>query len=167
VLTSEEPADAGQAADTRLLIMDLNELIALCRNAEKGYVVACSRVEAPLLRSLLASYAEQRAAFADTLQAEVVRLGGTAETTGDLAGSFHRLWLRLKYLASPRDATVIAECIVGDAAALEVYEEVRRKQLPEPVQDIVDQQYSAVRAARDRLNALHRTRRLGGRNGQV
>lgn len=146
--------------------MDLNELIAFCRDGEKGYMVACTRVEAPLLRSLLASYAEQRAAFAESLQAEVARLGGTAETTGDPAGALHRLWMRLRHLVYPRDDAVIAACLFGDAAALEVYEEVREKPLPRPVQDLVDEQYEAIRAARDRLGALNRSRRPGSRNGQ-
>jgi uncharacterized protein (TIGR02284 family) len=149
-----------------VLIVDLNELIALCHNGEKGYQVACSRVEAPLLRSLLASYAEQRAIFAKALQAEVARLGGTAETAGDLAGAVHRIWIRLKHLVYPRDATVIAECMAGDTAAIEVYEEIREKQLPHAVQTVVDEQYEAIRGARDRLRALHRGYQLGRPNRQ-
>lgn len=161
--TTEGVTDRG----ARTLIMDLNELIALCHNGEKGYSVACTRVEAPLLRSLLASYAEQRAAFAAALQTEVTHLGGTAETTGDLAGAVHRLWIRIKHLVRPRDATIIAECVAGDSAALEVYEEVREKALPQAVQAVVDEQYEAIRAARDRLSALHRRHQPGARNGQV
>ncbi len=162
-MTTEERA----ARDSRRLIMDLNELIALCHNGEKGYLVACARVQAPLLRPLLAAYAEQRAAFASALQAEVVALGGTAETMGDLAGTVHRLWIRLRYLAQPDDATVIAECVVGDTAALEAYEQAREKGLPRPLQEIVEGQYAAIRAARDRLRALHRARRPGAQNGQL
>lgn len=162
-MTTEE----RRARDTRALIMDLNELIALCHNGEKGYLVACARADAPLLRALLASYAEQRAAFATALQAQVVALGGTAETTGDLAGAVHRLWIRLKHLVQPGDATVIAECVVGDTAALEAYEQVREKALPRAVQEIIEAQYTAIRAARDRLRALHRAHRLQSRNGQL
>lgn len=162
-VTTEERA----ARDTRALIIDLNELIALCHNGEKGYLVACARAEAPLLRALLASYAEQRAAFAAALQAEVVALGGIAETTGDLAGAVHRLWIRLSHLVRPRDATVIAECVLGDTAALEAYDQVRSRGLPKPVQDTVEDQYAAIRAARDRLDALHRGHRLRAENGQL
>ena len=142
--------------------MDLNELIALCHNGQKGYLVACARAEAPLLRSLLASYAVQRAAFATALQAEVTLLGGTPETTGDLAGAVHRLWIRLKHLVRPHDDTIIAECVLGDTAALEVYEELRQNGLPGPVQEIVAAQYAAIRAARDRLSALQRGLPAGG-----
>jgi uncharacterized protein (TIGR02284 family) len=162
-LTAGRPAASQDQTD---LLVCLNELIALCYNGEKGYAVACTRVEAPLLRTHLAAYVEQRAGFAEALRAEVEGLGGAAETSGDIAGAAHRLWIRLKYVVRPADAGVIAECLLGDTAALEVYEEVRQKQLPQSVQKVVEQQYEAIRAARDRLRALQRSSRQAGLNGQ-
>lgn len=141
------------------LVAALNELIAMCHNGEKGYRLAGDRVDSELLRELFGAYAQQRGDFARLLQQEVARRGNTPESGGDLAGTLHRLWMRVKRAFST-DAAIVDECLSGDAAALEVYEEVRRGLAAGPVEDLVEQQYEAIRAARDRLLALQATRRF-------
>lgn len=141
-------------SNAELTVM-LNDLLAICYNSEKGYAVAFSRAKNPMLRSLLEEYSRQRADFILPLQREVERIDGMAETGGDLAGMIHRLWIRLKSIFLRSDEAIVAECLFGEVAALEVYEEARHKPLPLPIQETVDEQHETIRAARDRLLALH------------
>jgi uncharacterized protein (TIGR02284 family) len=156
-----ENGDQGYAEPLQPgITAELNELIAMCRNGAHGYQLAGDRVEAEVLRTLFAAYAQQRSEFASVLQTEVARLGSTPETGGDLAGALHRLWIRIKRVFGAGDAAIVAECLAGDAAALEVYEDVRKKLAAGAVEDLVEQQYEAIRAARDRLQALQARIRL-------
>jgi uncharacterized protein (TIGR02284 family) len=143
--------------DTKAQIVLLNDLIAMCYNGASGYALAATRVSAESLATLLSDYAQQRAVFAEQLRDEVLHLGGAPEIGGDLAGSIHRLWIRLKRFFVTGDAAIIAECLAGDTAALEVYEEARQAIGPGRIEPVVEQQYEAIRAARDRLQALKQT----------
>jgi uncharacterized protein (TIGR02284 family) len=49
---------------------------------------------------------------------------------------------------------ILAECEAGENAALTAYDEARHKGLPGDVHAVVDGQYQAIKAARDRLRAL-------------
>jgi uncharacterized protein (TIGR02284 family) len=147
---------ANVSLDGDALVALLNELIAMCHNGQKGFALASASVESEVLHQLLQDYAQQRGEYAERLREEVLRLGGTPEMGGDLAGGIHRLWLRLKRLLAAGDAPVVAECLAGDGAALEVYEQARQKIGPGQLEDVVEQQYEAIRAARARLQSLQR-----------
>lgn len=157
-MSTLQAANTGQAASIEQppegLIVCLNDLIAMCHNGGNGYTLACDRVDSEVLRGLFEAYARQRGEFAELLQQEVLQLGGTPETGGDLAGAFHRLWIRLRRAFAASDATIVAECLTGDAAALEVYEEALQGMAAGPLEELVEQQYEAIRAARDRLKSL-------------
>ncbi|MDT8305188.1 MAG: PA2169 family four-helix-bundle protein [Anaerolineae bacterium] len=157
-MSSLKSTDSSQAASAEQLpnglIVSLNELIAMCHNGERGYALACDRVDSEVLRGLFEAYARQRGEFAELLRQEVLQLGGTPETGGDLAGTLHRLWIRWRRALAASDATIVAECLTGDAAALEVYEEARQGIAASPLEELIDQQYEAIRAAHGRLHSL-------------
>lgn len=145
------------------LISDLNTLIAICKDGELGYRTAASAIESNQTQPLLVQYAAQRARFAADLQAEVSRLGGVPASSGDLSGSLHRTWINLKAIASGRaPGSVFAECRAGEEAALHVYENVRKKDLPPELQSLVERHYQAIKAAHDRIQALESQYRQGG-----
>lgn len=157
-MSTKDPArmdgDANVSLDGDALVVQLNELIAMCCNGQRGFGLASASVQSEVLHHLLQDYAQQRGEFAEGLRQEVIRLGGTPEMGGDLAGGIHRLWIRLKRLVAAGDAPIVAECLAGDAAALEVYEQARQKTGTGQLEDMVEQQYEAIRAARDRLQSL-------------
>lgn len=140
---------------TEEIIDDLNELIAICKDGEQGYLTAAKAMEAGEYQPLFEQYSTQRQRFATDLQAEINRLGGIPGKEGDLAGTVHRAWINLKAVASGRDTrTILAECIAGEKAAVDVYAEVTQKELPPEIYALVDQQYQSIKAALDRLQAL-------------
>ncbi len=140
--------------DTKTQIVLLNDLIAMCYNGASGYELTATRVTGEPLAALFSDYAQQRLSFAEALRDEVLHLDGAPEIGGDLAGGIHRLWIRFKRFVVRGDAAMIAECLAGDAAALEVYEEARKAIGPGQLEPVVEEQYEAIRAARDRLQAL-------------
>ena len=154
--------------ETSKLISDLNTLITICKDGEQGYRTASAAVESNRTQPLFEKYAEQRNRFATELQATVSRLGGVPGTGGDLAGTIHRTWINLKAMASGRDpGALFAECRVGEEAALHVYKKVKQKELPPEIQVLVDRQYQAIKAARDRIQALEtQYRQVGDENTQ-
>jgi uncharacterized protein (TIGR02284 family) len=140
------------------IIAALNEAIAICRNGERGYLLAARSSEDDRLRDIFPRYARQRHQFADELTSAVMALGGRPERQGDLAGFVHRIWMRLRqFLSGHKSALLLEDCLIGDTAALTVYEDLLELRLPGDIQEIVERQYVAIRAARDRLDALRKS----------
>lgn len=151
---------------TEEIIDALNELIAICKDGEQGYQTVAKVMEAGEYQPLFEQYAAQRHRFAADLQAEINRLGGIPGKEGDLAGTVHRGWINVKAMVSGRDTgAIVAECIAGEKAAVDVYEEITQKELPPEIYTLVDHQYQAIKAARDRLKALAARRIAAGDAG--
>lgn len=150
-----DTTDAQAQTDSEI-ITALNEAIAMCRNAESGYLLAAQSSKDAMLQETFTHYAQQRHRFGDALVAAVVALGARPERQGDLAGFLHRMWIRLRqFLGNAERDLLLEDCLVGEAAAITVYEELLSLRLPGHVQGIVERQYGAIRAARARLDALH------------
>ena len=137
------------------LVADLNTLIAICRDGERGYRTVAKVIEPTQYHTLFTEYSEQRHRFATELQAAVNQLGGIPGKSGDLAGSIHRGWINLKAAVGGRDpGAILAECEAGEKAAVHVYQEIMQKDLPVQIHTIVAEQYQAIKAARARIQAL-------------
>lgn len=137
------------------IISNLNTLIAICRDGERGYRTAAAVIEGMQYQPLFEQYAAQRHRFATDLQAAVNRLGGIPEKEGDLAGTVHRGWISLKAVLTSRESrTILAECKAGEKAAVHVYKEIVAKELPPEIEALVERQYQAVKAAHDRIQAM-------------
>jgi hypothetical protein len=50
--------------------------------------------------------------------------------------------------------SLLAECKVGERAAVDIYEESTHKGLPTEIHSVLDRQYQAIKAARDRIEIL-------------
>lgn len=118
------------------VISFLNSLIETCKDEEKGFREAASRVGndgEPGLRTVLNLYAQQRAGFAAELQNEVLRRGGEPAESGHVSATLRRDWLDFKSAmkAGPDYADkddyeldILAACEAGEKAAMENYENI-------------------------------------------
>jgi uncharacterized protein (TIGR02284 family) len=139
------------------VISVLNGLVETCKDGEKGFRTAAEGVKNAELATLFLNYAEQRAAFAAELQAEVRRLGGDPETGGTAMGAVHRGWIDIKSAVAGRnEGAVVAEAERGEDHAVHEYREALEKSLPTSVQTIVENQYIHIRDAHDHVRALER-----------
>lgn len=135
----------------------LNDLIQTCKDGENGFRDSAGATDRSDLKSLFLELSSQRQQFASELQSEVLRLGGSPDKSGSVAGAMHRGWINLKSAISNRnDDEVIAEAERGEDAAVESYEEALRKEMPLETAEIVRRQFLAVKSAHDRVRTAER-----------
>ncbi|AKD56659.1 ferritin-like domain-containing protein [Spirosoma radiotolerans] len=111
---------------TRGEILDqLNRLLTLSHDAEKGYKEAAENAKDNELKSLFLAQSRQRAEFALSLDREIRALGGEPDNGTSIAADLHRAWINIKStFASDDDKATVEECHRGDQEALENYNAV-------------------------------------------
>lgn len=112
--------------ETRGEILDqLNRLLSLNRDAEKGYQEAADSVKDNELKTLFLTQSKQRGEFGQEIDREVRALGGDPDNGTSLAADLHRAWISIKStFASNDDKATVQECHRGDQEALENYNAV-------------------------------------------
>ena len=131
----------------------LNHLIAVCRDAERGFRLAAEEVNTAQLRTLFLKLADQRRQFADALLPHAQRLGGAAVSDGTSAAAVHRTWLHLKAsIAADPNRAVLDEVARGERFAVAAYDEAIHDILPPDARDLVEEQQQDVRAAAEQIH---------------
>jgi Domain of unknown function (DUF2383) len=75
----------------------LEELIQTCKDGQKGYQEASSKVKRSDLRTFFNEQSLERARFAGELEVELIRLGKPdKKVSGSVVGSLHRAWVDTK-----------------------------------------------------------------------
>jgi uncharacterized protein (TIGR02284 family) len=111
---------------TRGEILDqLNQLLRINHDAEKGYQEAAENAKDNELKSLFLTQSRQRAEFALVLDREIRTLGGEPDHGTSIAADLHRAWINIKStFASDDDKATVEECHRGDQEALDRYNAV-------------------------------------------
>jgi uncharacterized protein (TIGR02284 family) len=145
-------------ARNKTAISTLNTLIETCEDSAQGFRTAADALQDSSTKELFRQYARQRIACAEELRAEVRRLGGTPEDGGSVSGAMHRGWMNLKSaLAGNSDSAIIAEAERGEDVAVAAYRQALQSDLPSPVQQTIQQQFTQVKVAHDRVRQLEKT----------
>src|SRR5436309_1414271 len=143
--------------DNDSVISTLNNLIETCKDGQNGFREAADGVKKSELKTLFLAYAQQRAQFAGELQNEVLRLGGDPEKTGSVVATLHRGWIDIKSAVTGKDeGAIISECERGEDSAVKNYGEALKEDLPANIRAIIEQQFTQVKEAHDRIRALER-----------
>ncbi|WP_308990619.1 PA2169 family four-helix-bundle protein [Mariniflexile litorale] len=101
----------------------LQELLQKNYDAEAGYKQIMQKAENNLLKNWLQIKAKQRSQFANELDSLIRDLNATPVADGSLLGSAHRAWIDLKTtLSSNTDEAILEECIRGEKASVDEYE---------------------------------------------
>jgi len=136
----------------------LNDLIAICRDSEHGFVRAAKGVHSENLRHRFAGIARQRAAFAEELAAYLRKMGAEPARPP----SARRGWRDLEESIRPRDdASFLVAVETVEENTLRRYETALSRDLPVPVRPIVDRQRLGVQEALLDLRGLEQVRRAG------
>lgn len=144
--------------DNNDVISTLNNLIETCKDGQNGFQTASEGVKNSELKTLFLTYSQQRAKFAGELQNEVLHLGGDPEKTGSVVASLHRGWINIKSTVTGEDeGAVIAEAERGEDSAVKNYKAALDETLPENIRTIVQNQYTQVQEAHDRIRSLEKT----------
>lgn len=137
------------------VISTLNSLIETCKDGQNGFQTAAEGVERSDLKSLFYELGQQRSQFAGELQTLVRELGGDPENTGSTTAALHRGWINIKSLVTGQDeAAILNEAERGEDVAKNAYEKATQGTLPSNVSSVVEQQYTQVKAAHDRVRDL-------------
>jgi len=134
----------------------LNNLIEICKDGQEGFRQASEAVKDTHLKTIFGQFSQQRAQFAGELQQEVMRLGGDPEKSGTLSGSMHRGWINLKSaITGGSEPSIISECERGEDSAKDEYRKaLEENKLPADLRDVVQRQYTQVKAAHDQIRSL-------------
>jgi uncharacterized protein (TIGR02284 family) len=140
------------AVNREELIEGLNDLIQTCRDGENGFQTAADSVKDADLKIFFRESSIQRAQFASELESEVRQLGGTPAKSGRASAVFHRGWINIKAIVTGGgDNGILAECERGEAAALENYQEVLKRNLPPNVLPVVKHQFTEIKRSLDAI----------------
>lgn len=136
----------------------LNRLIEICKDGNNGYKNASEHTEDHELKTILYRLSQQRALFEAELENEVRSLGGEAEHEGSSAGTLHRVWMNIKEAFSSDDTHhILEECKRGDKAAVEVYENALKSQIPEYLKEKVSEQFKLIKGTLLQLEEFENT----------
>jgi uncharacterized protein (TIGR02284 family) len=147
-LTSSEK----EPLDHKKLLAQMRMLIQICKDGQAGFRTAAKGVRSSDVKALFIKYANERASFVETLQLEILRMGGDPDKAGSLTSSLHRGWINLKSaLASGDEAIILAECERGEDVAEQVYKDASLLHLPPNIKELVSQQFACIRHVHERV----------------
>ena len=139
---------------TKEMVDNLNDLIEILKDGQKGFEAAAEDAEWADLKLIFSRFSEQRAKFADDLQALVAQTGEKPEESGTMTGAIHRGWIHLKSSLTTRDDLAILEqCERGEDSAVEAYRDALGSELGE-AHPVVAEQAIEVQAAHDKVRSL-------------
>ncbi len=133
----------------------LNGLLRISRDGEEGFRAAAENVRNSELDTVFSGYAQQRAAFARELAAEIKRLGGEPDDSGTLGGAAHRGWMDVKSALSGGSAgAIIAACESGEDSAEAAYARAADTGISGKTRALVDSQWQKIKETHTRLRRL-------------
>lgn len=134
----------------------LQELLQKNYDAEEGYKQVMIKVENRLLKNWLQVKAKQRNYFATQLDSLIRELGATPANDGTLLGSVHRTWIDLKTaLSSNTDEAILEECIRGEKASVDEYEnQLEKLNDHSNIKNLIYSQLESIKNALDTVKRL-------------
>ena len=137
----------------------LETLIDTTYDSVDGYRKAAELAKTPVLKQALEAQAATRQATLDSLNAELVRLGGERITKGTMAGGLHRLWLDLTAMFENGDEAAVERVEEGEAYLAKKFEEaLEHADLDPETRAVITAAHAEVRAGArlaDRLEAQY------------
>ena len=133
----------------------LEELIQTCKDGQKGYQEAASKVKRSDLKTFFNEQSLERSRFAGELEAELIRLGKPdKKVSGSVVGTLHRAWIDTKVGLGGDDRTVLDWLEHGEDRAKDAYQKAVTGDLPEDIAQIVRRQAASVQAAHYKVKSL-------------
>jgi uncharacterized protein (TIGR02284 family) len=135
----------------------VNKLVETCLDTKRGFELASQHVNDKRLKVELREYGRQRQEFADELRAALAQFESDDNSvmTQLFSGVMHSGWNDLKRVIAGDDRhRLLDNCVRADQAAIETYCDAVSLQLPEPLNDLIENQYESVQRIYDRIQSL-------------
>lgn len=135
---------------------NLQDLLVKNYDAEKGFTKAMTNANSENLKQFLKKQAVQRSRFATELTHELRNLNEEPKESGSVTGDIHRTWIDLKTaVVGNEDEAVLEECIRGEKASAEEYDEKLKKyNFPPQVSSVLQKQSSEIHQTLSRVKRL-------------
>ncbi len=136
----------------------LNKLLQINLDASAGYAYAAEKIENDNFRNFLKSYATRRKRYADELEAEIIKMGGKAQSDTSLLGEIHRALMKIRdAVSTDHDSALLDECVRGEGESISQYEKVLKTDLLNAeLRQLIMTQFDKIRAARSTMEELER-----------
>ncbi len=137
---------------------DLQEIIDICKDSADGYEAASNNIEYQDLKTLFLRLSQQRRLFIRVLKNEALKLNIDLNSSGTIKGFFHRNWMATKAVFSRKtNETIIKEGMIGEKAALEVYNSIlENPELPQYLKDTLQEQQRLIKVVIRQLHDYNR-----------
>jgi uncharacterized protein (TIGR02284 family) len=132
----------------------LNHLIETLKDSTHGFTTAADDVEDAGVKSTFERLAEERAALAAELRAELRWLGGEPESNGSRAAAAHRGWIHLRHALGGGERAILKEAERGEDVAVHTFEKALHESLPPDVANVVRRQYDQVKSGHDQVKQM-------------
>lgn len=114
-------------------VHSLQDLLAINYDSREGFKQVMLKSEHTTLTNYLQGRAALHSAFATELSNLIMSLNETPLENGTTAGTLHRAWIHVKTTVTGASSeSILEECIRGEKAILEAYEEVLKNKIFAP-----------------------------------
>lgn len=142
------------------VISTLNDLIQTCKDGMEGFRTCAEDINNSELKAYFNDRAERCSRAAEDLQDLVTAYGGDPATSSHLSGTLHRRWVDVRSaITGKSDQDVLDECERGEDVAKHHYEAALKKDLPEDVRLVVEDQYRGVQMNHDQVKDMRNQER--------
>ena len=133
----------------------LQELTQLNIDSRDGFNESAAQMDDMTISSLFRQLAAERDQQAAELRTLVAANRETPQESGSMAAAAHRMLIDLRAALGGGTASILAEAERGEDWIKGKYEEVLKSSSGSAVNDVLQRQYAAVKAAHDRVRDLH------------
>ena len=138
------------------IVDNLQQLLEKNYDAQKGFAKAMEDAKNPRLKKYLQQQSAQRSRFATELTQEIRNLNAKPKESGSFTGDLHRLWIDIKSsVAGNEDEAVLEECIRGEKASWEEYNNTLKNQsFPPQISQVVQKQAAEIHSTLANVKTL-------------
>lgn len=142
-------------ANTQDYVSKVNDVIAICKDAEEGFHGAAKATHTEKLKSTFEMYSNQRREFAAELEREMANLGAEPKHPSGTIGKMHAGWIALKgALSGHSDHQILEETERGEDLSLKQYHEALASDVPPPLREILMRQMQSVEQGHVEMRTL-------------
>ena len=138
----------------------LNAILEKTYDAQKGYANAAENAKDehdPNLARWFAHQGQRRTEYAASLIGEMKNMNLEPKIDSSVKGDLHRGWLNLKLnFTSDEEEAILEECLRGEKAAIEEYNEVlnHSEELPPSVVNVLQAQKDEIQATVNKIKRM-------------
>ena len=131
-------------------------LVETLRDSQEGFKELGHRLHDGRAKHFFLEETQKRAEYAAELENELHRMGvHDVKMHESRAGKARRLWGKMQASLAGGQKSLLSTAIEGDETAAKTYAQALKEDLPLPLREILDRQFTHVQRAHDEVKALH------------